>query len=400
MASHQEHLSTLIRESLHSLPAVDAGDDESGSVGTVNVQMRNGQWLTKRRPDFISVTRGPGITAALTTGLDTAKGLAVAWQIPLIGVHHMQAHALTPRLVHSMQQHLEDDDARVKPGFPFLTLLVSGGHTLLVHTRSLYDHSILASTADIAIGDAIDKMARSIIPPAKLNGNEIMYGRILEKYAFHDDARDYQYSAPTSRAEEIAKRVSQWDWAIPVPLTEGKDMKFSFSGLESAIKRICERQGSNMDQMERREMAREAMRVAFEHLAMRIIWALEKLEDNGQQLTNVVVSGGVASNGFLRNMYTCPGKIRAVHSLMLLHSLRSFLDARGFRNVRLVFPPVELCTDNAAMIAWAGTEMFRDGWMTDLGCKAMRKWSLDPQAEDGGIMGASGWRRRTVDPPG
>ena len=83
---------------------------------------------------------------------------------------------------------------------------------------------------------------------------------------------------------------------------------------------------------------------------------------------------------------------------MPLRSLRAYLDARGFRNVRLVFPPPELCTDNAAMIAWAGIEMFRDGWTTDLDCNAIRKWSIDPEAEDGGIMGASGWMRQTNDP--
>ena len=248
--------------------------------------------------------------AALTTGLDTARGLAVAWQIPLVGVNHMQAHALTPRLVHSIQQ--DDGKDTAKPEFPFLTLLVSGGHTLLVHTKSLCDHSIIASTADIAIGNAIDKIARSILPPEELDGNEIMYGRILERFAFQGGTRDYPYNTPTSRAEEISQATTRWGWAIPIPLAQEKGMRFSFCGLESAIRRICERKGSNMDRTERIVMAREAMRVAFEHLAMRIVWALTNLEDQGQQLTNMVVSGGVASNGFLRIMYVFRGNTLAV----------------------------------------------------------------------------------------
>lgn len=78
---------------------------------------------------------------------------------------------------------------------------------------------------------------------------------------------------------------------------------------------------------------------------------------------------------------------------MGLPSLRRYLDSQGLKGVQLIYPPIELCTDNAAMIGWAGIEMYRQGWTTGLACRAMRKWSLDPQATDGGILGASEWNR-------
>ena len=253
------------------------------------------------KPHFISVTRGPGIRAALTTGLDTAKGLAVAWQIPLVGVNHMQAHALTARLVCALDPL--DTKQDVRPVFPFLSLLVSGGHTLLVNSKRLCDHAVLASTTDIAIGDAIDKMARSILPPEALDGREIMYGRVLEKYAFPDGPRNYEYKAPTSRAEAVTRKTTPWGWSLPVPLAESKCMQFSYSGLGSAIARICEGRGMSMEPDERRGLASEGMRVAFEHLAERIALALTEMREWNQQVSTLVVSGGVASNGYLRRMY-------------------------------------------------------------------------------------------------
>ena len=145
--------------------------------------------------------------SSLTTGLDTAKGLAVAWQIPLVGVNHMQAHALTPRLVSALSAR----SPNAAPAFPFLSLLVSGGHTLLVHSRELTDHEILATATDIAIGDCIDKIARLVLRPGVLKeGGDIMYGRLLERFAFPNGSADFNYTAPTTRAEEIARKSTRW----------------------------------------------------------------------------------------------------------------------------------------------------------------------------------------------
>lgn len=250
--------------------------------------------------------------SSLTTGLDTAKGLAVAWQIPLVGVNHMQAHALTPRLVSVLDDPAKDP----KPAFPFLSLLVSGGHTLLVHSKKMADHAILATTTDIAIGDMIDKIARLVLPSNVLReGGEIMYGRLMERFAFPNGESDHDYRAPTSRGEEIARKESRWGWALVPPLAEtrsgskSKAMEFTFSGLGSAVKRICEAK-PEMGADERVDLAKESMRVAFEHLASRAGLALRDLHSSmslryqrKRGVQTLVVSGGVASNGFLRTMY-------------------------------------------------------------------------------------------------
>ncbi|MDI1488244.1 MAG: Mitochondrial tRNAs modification protein [Ramalina farinacea] len=297
--SHQRSLPGLVARSLESLPASSVKPTEAPSAVAIEVQTGRTQGFRKRKPDFISVTRGPGISACLATGLDFAKGLAVAWQIPLVGVHHMQAHALTPRLCNALDGPKAE---RAQPHFPFLTLLVSGGHTLLVHSQDLCDHAILADTTDIAIGDALDKMARSILPRGMLDGQEIMYGRVLERFAFKEAAEDYGYVAPLSRAKEIMQNITQWGWALPVPLAQSKKMQFTFSGLETAVKRLCEQRAKHKGDAERAEIARESMRVAFEHLAMRVAWALHDLRAKGQEVSALVMSGGVASNGFLRVM--------------------------------------------------------------------------------------------------
>ncbi|KAL8700682.1 MAG: hypothetical protein Q9224_000858 [Gallowayella concinna] len=320
--------------------------------------------------------------SCLTTGLNTAKGLAVAWQVPLVGVNHMQAHALTPRLVHALEA---PRSKYAKPEFPFLTLLVSGGHTMLVHSKTLTHHAILASTLDVAIGDALDKMARHILPADVIeNSGEIMYGRLLESFAFPDGVQNYNYVAPSTRAEEMSSKSSSWAWALAPPLaktrsgTRSKAMEFTFTGIGSAIERICQGRVKVMTPDERVDLAREAMRVAFEHLASRVLMALQKLNESHnadtKRIGTVIVSGGVASNRFLTKL------------------LRSCLDIRGFAHIRLIFPPPSLCTDNAAMIAWTGTEMYKAGFESDLSCRALRKWSIDPDAEDGGILGAEGWK--------
>ena len=334
--------------------------------------------------------------SSLNTGINTAKGLAVAWQIPLLGVNHMQAHALTPRLVSALNTPAyttiaqQQSPIEPRPDFPFLTLLVSGGHTLLVHSRSLNDHAILASTTDIAIGDCIDKMARTILPPELLRSSgEIMYGRLLERFAFPNGPQDHNYLVPTTRAAEIGRRATKWGWSLPVPLSDvpkTRSAEFSFTGLGSHVHRI-HLANPTMSIDERRDLAREAMRVAFEHLAMRTAWALHDLQQHHQhqqeaqkekkkkKITTLVISGGVASNGFLRAV------------------LRSWLDGKDFAQVEINAPPIALCTDNAAMIAWCGVEMWRAGWASELGMQPLRKWSVDPGVE-GGILGVVGWRRR------
>ncbi|KAK2623970.1 hypothetical protein QTJ16_006604 [Diplocarpon rosae] len=362
--SHQKNLSTLVNRALQKLPDCAKTDKIHHRI-VVDATLR-------RKPDFITVTRGPGMRASLVTGIDTAKGLAVAWQIPLLGVNHMQAHALTPRLVSALESRDQD------PSFPFLTLLVSGGHTMLVLSEHLCAHKTLANTTDMAIGDMIDKCARDILPRSYLNGAvDVMYGQLLESFTFPDSPPDYNYVPPKSfNSPRLAKDYG-YDWAFNPPYSapgpEGSKKyanAFTYSGIGSQTSHMT-KQDPGMDESERRVLARLAMEVAFEHLASRVLFALERPEM--KNIKALVVSGGVASNQFLKAI------------------LRVILDANGYGDIRIIFPPPNFCTDNAAMIAWTGIEMYERGWRTNLQARALRKWALDPCAEDGGICDVDGW---------
>ena len=375
--SHQKNLANLIEQALHSLPIQERASEHITDVlvlnGRKDVEIR-------KKPGFVTVTRGPGMRSSLNTGLDTAKGLAVAWQIPLLGVNHMQAHALTPRLVTALDaaQSGESGMAANKPAFPFLTLLVSGGHTMLVHSRALCDHEILADTTDLAIGDMIDKTAREVLPPEYLDSaSDVMYGRLLESFAFPDQQQAHDYSPPSSFTRPRESHLPGSKWTINPPYSapgpEGSIKfadAFTFSGIGSSVKGILDR-NPEMDETERRLLARETMALAFEHLASRVLFALARLDI--QDIRTLVVSGGVASNQFLKTI------------------LRENLDAKGYKDMTLVFPPPKFCTDNAAMIAWTGIEMFEAGWRTSLDAMATKKWSIDQKAADGGILGVNGW---------
>ncbi|KAH6691701.1 glycoprotease pgp1 [Plectosphaerella plurivora] len=421
VGGHIESLGGLVAECLPFLP--DASPEEHGRTGslaedkTIQVQGRR-----KQKPDFISVTRGPGMLSNLTVGLMAAKGLATAWQVPLLAVNHMQAHALTPQLITAMEKVKQAvvqkpgevaNDAPVPhiqaPAFPFLSLLVSGGHTLLVNSRGLNDHRILASALTLAVGDALDKAARFILPPDVLSGtDDVMYGRVLESFAFPTDGKtppEYNYQAPKRRVDEMTTYVSPYGWKIMPPMQLSRRMAYEFAGIGSVIKNILDKR-PDMPLEERRFLAQQTMRMMFEHLASRVIFALDDpalglggktttrrsqykikkddepeevapLADPAARVKTLVVSGGVASNRFL------------------MHVLRSILDVRGYSDIKVIAPPPALCTDNAAMIAWTGMEMYEAGYASELTVTPIRRWPLDPTGEDGGILGVDGWNKRT-----
>ncbi|PPJ59997.1 hypothetical protein CBER1_02662 [Cercospora berteroae] len=341
--SHRAHLALLMQKALSASP----------------------------RPDFIAATRGPGMRSNLAVGLDTGKGLALGLGIPFLGVHHMQAHALTPRLVHAMDAPL----IAPEPEFPFLTVLVSGGHTMLIDSRSLTEHSILAETGDIALGDCLDKAARAILPAELL---QAPYGRALEEFAFPNGPESYNYEAPARRQEELECRPTQWHWALRPPFAESKGgiktsrrMAFSFAGLLTSVQRFLARKVSPDGTL-------TTERVAFEHVASRLLLHLSS--SDAKPVNTVVISGGVASNIFMRTV------------------MRKMLDVRGHAHIKLEFPPVPLCTDNALMIAWTALEMWHAGYRSGLDVQPIRKWSMDPASSDGGILGVEGWHR--VESPG
>jgi N6-L-threonylcarbamoyladenine synthase len=336
----------------------------------------------------------------------------------------MQAHALTPRLVAALDasEHLSqawkdappttEGDIAVAPNFPFLSVLASGGHTLLIHSATLTRHDILGSTSDVAVGECLDKTARIVLPPRMLQeAGNAMYGALLERFAFPPESgnsrhvshsmqrvspqpkdrsgfsgfrsasefcRDfeshYEYRVPKNLEEELQRNVSKWGWAFNQPLakagggSKNKSLEMSFSGLMTAVERAVryrhdqstgkltktERSSDDISLEERRDMAEFSMRAAFEHIAARVVLALQSTP-----ATTVVVSGGVGANHYLRFV------------------LASKLVAHGYGDVLVVFPPPNLCSDNAAMIAWTGTEMFRAGYRDKLSIRAIRKWPLD-----------------------
>lgn len=402
VTSHTQNLARLVRDAVPHIPAGGGG-----------------------KPDFVSVTRGPGMTSNLSNGLATAKGLAVAWGVPLLAVNHMQAHALTPRLVSALELgrkswpdpgvgarakvgdgdtagipnpsgRAEDssspEEHQHHPAFPFLSLLVSGGHTMLVLSRSLCSHKILVpDSGNLAIGDMLDKCARDIVPPELLSEwPDTMYGAALESFAFPREpshstlsAYNYNYTPPAQRRHEIAPVAVDDAITLKPPLSNTRELVYNLTGFGTQVSRAAITiPAEDLDR--RRALARACMRLAFEHLASRIIMCISgadlhpDLRHEVAEVRHLVVAGGVARNQFL------------------VHVLRSMLDARGGsvgRQMGINVPPPGLCTDNAAMIAWTGLEMWEAGWESDLTVQAVRKWPLDPESERGGILGEPGWLR-------
>ena len=376
LESHWSNLARLANRSLRYLP--DGGHDLPYGR---TISLEDG--TIKQKPDFISVTRGPGMRSNLVCGLDTAKGLSTAWQIPMLGVHHMQAHALTPRLVHALNN--TSNDTSYQPAFPFLTLLISGGHTMLLHSQSVTSHTVLAPTNDIAIGDCLDKCGRAILPSPLLSSlPDTAYAKHLSTYAFPNKSTYTSHPIPHRRGDEISKPPNTYGWAIQQPLANTKDLAFSFSGIASYAAKLCT---PNMSDDERLMLARTVLGTAFEHLASRTVLTLQSLSHPSSPhtpISTLVVSGGVAANPFLR------------------YFLRTYLDVRGYKHIDLIIPSIELCTDNAAMIAWAGMEMYEAGYRTSMSCEPRRKWSMDDGVGNGeeggdgaklggGILGVGGW---------
>jgi len=253
---------------------------------------------------------------------------------------------------------------------------------MLIHSASLASHKILANTTDIAIGDMLDKAGRAILPPSVLaTAKNTAYGALLEAYAFPDGIEDLAYAPPKSRREEreSCTRPSPFGWPFPLPLMAGEHGKnaklsaFTFSGIDTHVQRLVSHgwdharnkpsqspRATPMLDTERRHLAKEALRVAFEHLASRVVLVLEDLKSSNHELpATLVIGGGVASNNFLRRL------------------MPAFLAARAFPDIEIVAPPVQFCTDNAAMIGWAGLEMYQAGVRTSMEFGTLRKWSLE-----------------------
>ena len=282
--------------------------------------------------DGVAFTRGPGMPGGLSIGAAGARTLAAALNKPVVGVHHMQAHALTALLT--------EPPAR-RPAFPFLTLLVSGGHTLLVLATSPFRFKILADTLDIAVGNAYDKVARALGVPG---WGTLGPGAALELFCGEMPSEQEDTSIPRFRHG----------------MTRQPDA-LSFTGPHTQVDRIISRAGGleTLGEATRRDIAREFQREAVGQLVRKTQWALGKCTEHGHTVRHVVVSGGVASNQYLR------ARMR---------------DAVG-EDVVLAFPPPALCTDNAVMIAWASMYRFLVGDVDGYAVTIRKDWSLEELEE-------------------
>lgn len=276
-------------------PMIEAVMDEAG--------------LTLGDLDAIAATAGPGLIGGVMVGLVSAKALAMAGDVPLIAVNHLEGHALSPRLA----------DADLE--FPYALLLVSGGHCQILRVEGVGRYRRLATTIDDALGEAFDKTA-------KILGLGFPGGPAVERLAREGDPR----AVP-----------------LPRPLVGSGEPHFSFAGLKSAVLRAKE-SGQHRDA----DLAASFQQAALDCVLDRLRVALDAMVP----VPALVVAGGVAANQAIRG------------------ALEQFARERG---MRFVAPPTTLCTDNAAMIAWAGCE--RLGQSDPLDIAARPRWPLDPEAE-------------------
>jgi N6-L-threonylcarbamoyladenine synthase len=263
------------------------------------------------RPDAIAYTAGPGLVGALMVGAGMANGLGKAWNCPVVPVHHMEGHLVAPML--------EDEP----PEYPFLALLVSGGHTMLVRTEALGDYQVLGSTLDDAVGEAFDKTA-------KLLGLGYPGGPALAKLAEEGDDAAY---------------------ALPRPMVNRDGFDFSFSGLKTAVMlKVREQESAGDIESARADLAASFQRAAVDTLVKRTIKAAKEMSAE-----RIVVAGGVGANQLLRE------------------ELADSFDGTVY------YPRLRFCTDNGAMIAVAGALRLGDAEQPAT-IHAKARWSLESLA--------------------
>ena len=272
--------------------------------------------LTLTRCDAIAVTAGPGLIGGVMAGVMCAKGLAAATGLPLVGVNHLAGHALTPRLTGDLD-------------YPYLMLLVSGGHCQFLLVSGPNAFTRLGGTIDDAPGEAFDKVAKALGLP--------------------------QPGGPN--VELSASRGDPTRHPLPRPLLDREGCDLSFSGLKTAVLRLRE---SLLVDGALRDTDRADICAAFQLAVADILTEKSRRAlDAVGSVTGFAVAGGVAANGAIR---------LALRALSL------------GRDVPFVAPPLALCTDNAAMIAWAGLELFRQGHRDDMTLTARPRWPLDTGA--------------------
>lgn len=264
--------------------------------------------------DAVAVTAGPGLIGGVIVGVMAAKAIASAANIPFVAVNHLEGHALTVRLT---------DDVP----FPFLLLLVSGGHCQMLSVEGVGQYTLLGKTMDDALGEAFDKVA-------KMMGLGYPGGPIVEKLARDGDAERFDF---------------------PMPLKGKAGCDFSFSGLKTAVKREVDALSQPLSDKDKADICSSFQRVAGEILQERIANAIEMFKAKHPDSNRFVIAGGVAANQYLRGKITD----RLAEYGFTLHAA-----------------PLHLCTDNAAMIGWAAIEKLKLGQSDSLDFAPKARWPL------------------------
>lgn len=267
--------------------------------------------------DAVAVTAGPGLIGGVIVGVMTAKTLASIYRKPLIAVNHLEAHALTPRL---------SDDV----SFPYLLLLVSGGHFIYCVVKGVGDYQVLGSTIDDALGEAFDKCAKMMQLPYP-------GGPKVESLALVGDAHAYDFPRPLSGSE-------------------GCDV--SFSGLKTAVRYRLREMANERHEVtpeQQADVAASFQKTVIDILLERTAKAIDLAADDGFNNVPLVLAGGVAAN-------------QAINT-----SLRGLASSKG---MAYVVPPPTLCTDNAAMVAWVGVERFELGLTDGVDVEPRARWPL------------------------
>ena len=244
--------------------------------------------IARSQIDAIAYTQGPGLAGALLVGASVACALGLALDRPMLGVHHLEGHLLSPLL------------SANPPAFPFIALLVSGGHTQLMRVDGVGRYELLGETVDDAAGEAFDKSA-------KLLGLGYPGGPAISRMADFGDPAAYQ---------------------LPRPMLHSKDLNFSFSGLKTAVLTVVKKHTTNLCEQDKANIARGFVDAIVDVLTAKCMTALKQTG-----LTRLVIAGGVGAN----------------------RQLRASLDtAAAKRRCKVFYPELEFCTDNGAMIAFAG----------------------------------------------
>ena len=269
--------------------------------------------LTAKDIDGIAYTSGPGLVGALLVGSTVARSLAYAWNIPAIGVHHMEGHLLAPMLEEN------------PPHFPFVALLVSGGHTQLVRVDSVGRYELLGESIDDAAGEAFDKTAKLL-------------------------GLDYPGGAALAR---LALKGTPNRFAFPRPMTDRPGLDFSFSGLKTfaanTLHQVMQEEGELTEQS-KADIAYAFQEAVVDTLAIKCKRALKQTG-----LKRLVIAGGVSANKQLRQT---------------LAELMQQLEGEVF------YPQPQFCTDNGAMIAYAGFLRLKQGQQQDLAIEVRPRWAM------------------------